>query len=389
MSTSAIGSPVSRNQGENRDYPPQRLRVLIVEDSPMYRQVIRGVLLRHPDIEVVGVAADGQTAWDLIPLVQPDLLTLDLEMPGWGGLKVLEELKQSGLDVGAIVLSAASADGACDTLEALRLGAFDFVLKPVGSTREESQVILREKLFSRIDLFREQRRQRYHQTTQSWDTAQTFELDPPPIPRGSSSGRIEMVAIGASTGGPAALREVLVHLPADFPVPVVVVQHMPPLFTKSLAADLDQFCEIPIREASEGEFLLPGTVYLAPGGRQMKIKRRGSETAQVELTGEVHPGNCRPSVDFLFRSVAQRYGPRTLGVVLTGMGQDGLRGCRWIRHERGTILAQSAASCVVYGMPRVVVEHGLATQVVSLAEMGAAIVERVTPGALPAGRACQ
>lgn len=327
------------------------IRVLIVDDSVVYRKVVRDVLIDAPDVEVVGVAANGRIALESTRLLKPDLFTLDLEMPELDGLGVLAELKRRESGAGAIMLSALTESGAKLTTTALELGAFDFVLKPSGVDAAANAEQLRRDLLPKIAAFAKSRRAISRPPSGAAVPAASFAK--------SSSHAPEIVVIGVSTGGPAALAQLLPSLPSDFPLPIVIVQHMPPVFTRTLAEGLDQTCPLHVQEGEDGAAVAAGNVYIAPGGKQVKLARSMLHTT-LRVTDDPPEKNCRPSVDYLFRSVAELYRGRALGVVMTGMGDDGTVGCRLLKRHGAKIVVQDAASSVVYGMPRSVVEAGLA-----------------------------
>jgi two-component system chemotaxis response regulator CheB len=362
------------------------IRVLVVDDTVTYRKVVSDVLSDVPGVEVVGTATNGKIALGKIEQLRPDLLTLDLEMPEMDGLEVLRHLKSSGSDVGAIMLSAFTADGAKSTMTALGLGAFDFVLKPSGGTLADNIQKLRRNLCPKIEVFGRTRHIRALQrrrespnvardnaalpSPQQADVARRMERIVHP------AGKPEVVALGISTGGPQSLTQMLPQLPAGLPVPVLIVQHMPPIFTKSLADDLDKRCALTVREASHGQAVEPGHVLIAPGGKQMKLQRKDGVTT-IKITDDPPENSCRPSVDYLFRSVVEVYGKNTLGVIMTGMGSDGAAGCRLMKQRGGTVLVQDEATCVVYGMPREPAEDGTADVIAPLDHIAAEITRLV------------
>lgn len=352
------------------------MRVLVVDDSTVFRKVVRDALAEQPGVEVVGVAPDGRKAIEKIDQLKPDVVTLDVEMPELDGLGVLRELRLRSSSPSVIMLSSLTTTAASLTAQALRLGAFDFILKPNETSLERNIQRLRDELEPKLKLLSAN-------TTAGAVNAGPVEraaptkfvsktpeaatpADRPAFPAGFARPRV--IAIGVSTGGPAALHQLLPKLPSDFPVPIVIVQHMPPMFTKSLAEDLDRNCALSVREASDHDALRPGNVYIAPGGRQMQIVS-GDTRPEVSITDDPPERSCRPSVDYLFRSVAHVYGPNVLAVILTGMGDDGAAGCRLLKRYGARVAAQDEASCVVYGMPRQVVEGGLADIVCPLQEM--------------------
>jgi two-component system chemotaxis response regulator CheB len=376
------------------------LRVLVVDDTVTYRSIVSNALADTPGVEVVGVAANGRIALQKIEQLHPDLLTLDLEMPEMGGLELLRRLQSDGTDVGVIMLSAFTSEGAHSTVEALDLGAFDFVVKPNGGTTQTNAERLQRELRLKIDAFVRKRQIRtilrssgvYHvggnsPAARDGQRSPSGEFLPPGrlaasssmSPCSASPGSVEIIVLGISTGGPQALTRMLPQLPGDLPAPVLIVQHMPPMFTRSLAEDLDRRCKLHVEEASDGQSVLPGTILIAPGGRHMRVEKTG-ETPLIRITDDPPENSCRPSVDHLFRSAAIAYGGCVLGVIMTGMGNDGTAGSKLLHTLGATILAQDEASCVVFGMPRDLVREGIA-RAVPLDEMAFEIVRHVGRGA--------
>ena len=353
----------------------RKLRCLVVDDSTIFRKVVRDVLNEHPEIEVVGVAPDGMAAVDRIRDLKPDLLTLDIEMPNLDGLGVLRKIKELNLPTDAIMLSAFTAQGAKTTTTALGLGAFDFILKPSSSNPQESVNQLKRDLIPKVDAFLQKKR--YTKPAPSLPTKpQAPQKSTVSVSPKESLCRPSVIVIGVSTGGPQALTQVIPMLPETLSVPVVIVQHMPPLFTKSLAEDLDNRSKLSVYEAQSGQRIEAGGVYIAPGGNHLKLG--GTLTGPIALLTEDPPErNCRPAVDYLFRSAAKMYGQRTLGIVMTGMGDDGTNGSRAIREVGGSIVAQDESSCVVYGMPQSVVNNNLANKVVPLQQIASLITNSV------------
>lgn len=348
------------------------MRVLVVDDSTIFRKVVRDALDEAQGIEVVGVACDGQAALDKIAQLKPDLLTLDIEMPVLNGLQVLERLQTLEQRPEVIMLSSLTEQGASVTTQALRLGAFDFCLKPNQSSLEASSAQLRANLLPKVEtLLRRSRRVA---------TAPAVEAEPV---SGGVNGQLRndhrAIALGISTGGPQALSALLPKLPADFPVPIFIVQHMPPLFTQSLANDLNRSCKMQVCEATNGQTVEPGVAYIAPGGRQMKITLLNGRQV-IQVTEDPPEKNCRPSVDYLFRSVSLMYGGDALGVIMTGMGDDGTVGSNLLKRRGSGILVQDEASCVVYGMPRQVVDAGLADVVSPLHRLHEYMLDAVGAG---------
>jgi len=337
------------------------LKVVVVDDSALYRQMLLTVLGRIAGVEVVGTAADGNAAVDLIERVKPDVVTLDVQMPGRDGIEVLRALKQRGLSPRSIMVSSLTAQGAPTTVAALMEGAFDFILKPAGVDLHVTRDLIQRELTEKLSAVRE-----------SMEPAAAAATPPSPQrpARPSAAARFDAIVIGTSTGGPQALRAVIPLLPADLPVPVFVVQHIPAQFTASLAERLDGMSRLRVVEAADGMLVAPGMVLVAPGGRHLGVAHHGEQVACVLDNGPRRRG-CRPSVDHLLESAARLYGGKVLAAVLTGMGCDGLDGCHELKRRGGTVLAQSAEGCVVYGMPKAVSEAGLVDEVVPLEQMAA------------------
>ena len=363
------------------------IRVLVVDDSVVVRRLVTRVLDEDPGIEVVGAAANGRIALAKIAQLQPDVVTLDIEMPELDGLATLAELRPRWPRLPVIMFSTLTERGAEATLEALSLGASDYVTKPTGlHNAAEAMAAVQAELLPRVKALHGRRRLSAAAATatrspQSMVGAPTVAAPAGAAPRvrmaeRPANARIDLVAIGVSTGGPNALAELLPSLPATFPVPIVIVQHMPPVFTRMLANRLDGRCAVSVIEAEGGELLRPGRVHIAAGGQHLALVRQGTSVVTV-ATDEPPENSCRPAVDVLFRSVAALYGSSALAVVLTGMGQDGLRGAEEIRVAGGQILAQDEASSVVWGMPGFVAKAGLADAVLPLDELSDEINRRV------------
>ena len=362
-----------------------KIRVLVVDDSVVIRRMVSDVLAREPDIEVAGAAADGRIALQKIEQVNPDIVTMDVEMPVMNGLEALKEIRKVHRHLPVIMFSTLTERGASATIDALASGAVDYVTKPanVGSAAAALEKI-RAELIPKIRAHVPRSMVLAPRPTllPVMQAGRTPMFTPSARP---ISNRIEVVAIGTSTGGPNALSELLPLLPEHFPVPVVIVQHMPPLFTRFLAERLSSKSEIHVMEAENKQELLPGNAYIAPGDFHMVVERH-QDGVRVR-TQQEHPENsCRPAVDVLFRSVAEVYQRDTLAVIMTGMGQDGLRGCERIREAGGQILAQDAASSVVWGMPGFVVNAGLADAVLPLEQIAGEIIRRVWVGRSVADR---
>ncbi len=341
-------------------------RVLIVDDSAVVRKVVSSMLAADPEIVVAGTAGNGIQALARLPEVKADLVTLDIEMPGMDGLETLVEIRKVYPRLPVIMFSTLTERGAAATLDALARGASDYVTKPsAGGGLEQARDRVREELIRKI---------------KSLCTVRVLRetVTPPPLRVASRPmARVELVAIGASTGGPNALTAVIPQFPADFPVPIVIVQHMPPIFTRLLAERLNGLGRLRVQEGKEGERLQRGQVWIAPGDRHMTVRRRGAGCV-LGVNQDAPENSCRPAVDVLFRSVAQSYGASVLAVVLTGMGADGTRGAGVIREAGGEVIVQDEASSVVWGMPGSVVAASLADRVCALAEIAPEVVRRVS-----------
>ena len=425
------------------------LRVLVVDDTVLYRHLIAEVLGELDGVEVIGSAAGGRMALARMESLRPDLVTLDIEMPDLNGLQVLEEMQRRNLTPGVVVLSAVTVRGGEMTIRALQLGAFDFVTKPSGGTPETNRAVLRSALEPVVRAFT--RRREIQGILRRPGTAgstgaptptptssslpsvvrpllarppmatpggppvslrgvsRPAGLSAPPVGAGRSPGQgsnsrtesvpapggtglddvsrrmsrlsrtalPELVLIGISTGGPNALTRMLPQLPGSLGVPVLVVQHMPALFTKSLADSLAPKCALRVKEAESGEPALPGSIYIAPGGRQMKVIPGPGGGPVIEITDDPAENNCRPAVDYLFRSAANQFAGRAVAVIMTGMGSDGTVGMRLLKRGGALTIAQDEATCIVYGMPREAVQAGVVDLVLPLDEIAEGISRAV------------
>jgi two-component system, chemotaxis family, protein-glutamate methylesterase/glutaminase len=369
---------VSSNQNS------KTLRILVVDDTVVYRKIISDVLAELPDVEVVGTAHNGKAALLKVKTLKPDLLTLDIEMPEINGLEVLQQLQQDRIDVGAIMLSTLTHEGGAMTMRALELGAFDFLPKPQSGTMSENKAIVSKSLAPMLKAFARSREIRGvlsgskpipYKARPMATLAKDRHSEQIIQPR---TGTSAIIAIGISTGGPNALARMLPQLPAHIGVPIVIVQHMPPIFTQSLAKSLDNKCAIEVREAVNGEPLKPNVALIAPGGKQMKIVA-GADGKQraVKITDDPPENSCKPSVDYLFRSIADHFVGRATGVIMTGMGSDGTTGLRLMKKSGAVVIAQDEGSCVVFGMPKEPVESGLADVVAPLDRIAAEILKTV------------
>ncbi len=344
----------------------RKIRVLVVDDSPVFRRLITEALKVDREIEILGTASNGKEALQKAHVLKPDVITLDIEMPVMDGLTALKELRRVYPKAKVIMFSSLTEKGAKETIKALSLGAFDFVTKPSTSSLSQSLKRIKEELLPKIK--HAVPRAVVRPVSRPAAPVRSLRPSPRPLGRPTVIGRREVVAIGVSTGGPRALSEIMPEFPADFPAPVLIVQHMPPIFTAQLAQRLDQLAKLKVVEASQGMPVVPGRVFIAPGDHHMEVREAGGVK-----TIHIHKGppenSCRPAVDVLFRSVAQVYGGKSVGVILTGMGQDGLKGAQQMKEKGALIIAQDEATSVVYGMPRAVVEAGLADWVLPLPEI--------------------
>lgn len=344
------------------------LRVLVIDDSAYVRKVVREILSRSPFVEVVGTARDGREALDLVEQLNPDVVTCDLIMPELDGVGFVKEQMQRR-PVPIIIMSIAN-ETAEAALNALDGGAIDFVQKPTALASEKmfevsAELIEKVKAAGNIALNR-------------IPTSPPAQIPiPEPAPRVAGSHSVDAVVIGISTGGPQALKRLIPQLPEDFPVPVVMVMHMPVGYTEMYAAKLNELSRLEVREAAEGDELKPGHVFLAQAGRHLYLKRSLSGDVVTHLDARPFDSLHRPSVDVLFQSAAETYGNRVLGVVMTGMGSDGKQGSAWIKSQGGLVFTEAESSCVVYGMPSVVKEAGLSDRCVALEDMAHAIREVV------------
>jgi two-component system chemotaxis response regulator CheB len=343
------------------------IRILVVDDSVVIRKLLCDTLAQDPELEVAGSASDGHIALAKITQLHPDLLTLDVEMPVMNGLETLVEVRKLYPKMPVIMFSTLTERGGAATLEALSLGASDYATKPsnTGSPAVALERI-RAELIPKIKALCSRR------------------TKPAPLPpsrpalrsKVPANRRVDIVAVGTSTGGPNALTEVLPRIPTDFPVPIVVVQHMPPIFTRLLAERLASRSQIPVEEGSAGTVLSPGHAWIAPGNFHMTVARAGL-SSRLDLNQNPPENSCRPAVDVLFRSVAAAYRANVLGVVMTGMGGDGALGAQRIREEGGEVIIQDEASSVVWGMPGLVHAQGNADAVYPIESLALEITRRV------------
>lgn len=345
-------------------------RILIVDDSVVIRRALVSSLSAEPGLELLRPAATGRIAVARIKENRPDFVILDVEMPEMSGLETLAEIRKFDGALPIVMFSAHTDKGTATTLDALALGATDYVMKPsslgpAGTSLEE----VRDQLLNRIQTFCPR------------EPAEVVN-EKAVLPRAAAmrttqtaKKQVDVVAIGVSTGGPNALCEVIPALPNDLPVPVLIVQHMPPMFTQMLAERLDQKSGLSVREGKDGVSPAPGEVWIAPGGKHMILQKKQSNV-HLRLNEDPPENSCRPAVDVLFRSVVKNY-DSVLAIILTGMGQDGLRGCEVVRDHGGHIVVQDEASSVVWGMPGFVAKAGLADEILPINQISDSITRRL------------
>ena len=364
-----------------------RLRVLVTDDTALYRRAISEILSTLEDVEVVGAAFDGEDCLGMAEKLKPDLITLDIQMPRRDGLSTLQELRKRGINSEVVMVCSETLESANQTLSALRMGALDLILKPSGSDTFTNKRNLELQLSKQLQTIRFKKSRRPLRSsgsdlsstlsaslgTLNTTTPKTNLMQERPF---VGQNKPKCVCIGISTGGPQSLTTLVQGLPVDLGVPIFIVQHMPPVFTKSLAEHLSYATKLNVSEAVDGEFAKANHIYIAPGGKQMKVERNLTNI-QIRVTDDPPVGACKPSVDYLFESIGYCYGRNTLAIIMTGMGSDGLAGCKML-HARGAhILAQDEASCVVYGMPRQIAENGLAHEILALDMVAARITQLV------------
>lgn len=337
----------------------KKIRVLVVDDSALMRKLISNILAKDPELEVIATAIDGCFALAKVEQLKPDVVTLDVDMPRMDGLTALGEMVAKHRTP-VIMLSSLTTRGAALTMQALEKGAVDFVCKPAGTAQlpeMASELVSKIKAAARTNVLALSR------TSQAG-----VPVKKRPLIARQHRGRERVIAIGASSGGPHALRYLLPRIPADLDAGIVIVQHMPESFTAMLAHWLNELCELEVKEAEPGDLAVPGKALIAPGSLQMKVHKTPAGCEILLEGGSVVNGH-KPSVDVLFRSVADEYGALATGIIMTGMGSDGAEGLGKIKAAGGHTVAQDKESCAVYGMPRIAVERGYANKIVPLAEM--------------------
>jgi two-component system chemotaxis response regulator CheB len=382
-----------------------KARILVVDDAIVFRKGISDALNAESDLEVVGTAPNGKLALGKIAALQPDAVVLDVEMPELDGLGTLHELRRLHPSIVVVMCSSTTVDGAKTTIEALSRGATDFVAKPSTGSLAESITYFRAELAPKLR----------HACRNAIQGRGTGRHAPPPAPRPGTAAapaaavpaqptttshepaqpipsipsapaqRIDLVVIGVSTGGPNALAEFLPRLPGDLPVPILIVQHMPPMFTRLLAERLAVKCAVQVHEAAAGTRPKPGEVWIAPGGQHLVVDQ-AKPALILGLNQEPPENSCRPAVDVLLRSAVRHYGANLLSIVLTGMGEDGLRGVELIRRAGGQCIVQDKPTSVVWGMPGAVAKAGLAERVLPLTDLPRELCARLAHGRLYRGQ---
>lgn len=353
------------------------ISVVVVDDSAFMRKALSSMLEKDPEIKVVATARDGQEGLDLIRKHNPDVITLDIEMPRMDGLTALKHIMME-MPKPVLMVSSLTVEGAEATLKAMELGAVDFIPKQLSKV---SLDIVKIELDLQAKVKQIARRKFRPPILARKPCVPTASAPCPPgetearreIVRPSGTLVRDLVAIGVSTGGPPAVQKVLSGLPKDFPAAIVIAQHMPAAFTGPFAKRLDGVCQVSVKEAENGDRLMPGHVFIAPGGKHLKLHQRVSRV-EIEITTDPVEALYKPSANVLVGSAAEAVGRRALGVILTGMGSDGMEGVKVLKQKGGRALAQSDASCVVYGMPKAIVDAGLADEIVDIEEMAQAIM---------------
>lgn len=339
----------------------EKIRVLVVDDSVVIRRLVAHALEEEPSIEVVGSAPNGSIALQRIPQLNPDVITLDIEMPEMDGLEMLRQMRGKFPDVRVIMFSTLTERGAAATFEALSLGAEDYVSKASNEgSLDRSMISLRSELIPKIRQFF-----LFEGADAASRPAPASTSQGPPRVELAGSGTPAAVVIGVSTGGPNALMTMLPMFAAEFPLPVLIVQHMPPVFTRLLAERLNSISRLRVEEAAEGSTIEPGKVLIAPGNFHMRISKTAAKPV-IALDQGPPENSCRPAVDVLFRSAEEAFAARVIAVVLTGMGYDGLRGSQVLKAHGARVIAQDEPTSVVWGMPGAVVSAGLADAIVPL-----------------------
>lgn len=378
------------------------IKVLVVDDSAFFRRRVTEILNLHPELEVIGDAANGKDAVEKTAQLRPDVITMDIEMPVMDGITSVRHIMEK-TPTPIIMFSSLTHDGAKATLDALEAGALDFLPKKfedIAKDKKEGTKLLQERVcaLGRRSGMMARKRVTPQPAVETKPTSRTttastsrFERTAPKTPtrpaparpaaaRRSSGKSYKLLAIGTSTGGPVALQKVLTTFPSNFNLPIILVQHMPAAFTPAFAARLNTLCKINVKEAQSGDVLRPGTAYLAPGGKQMILEGRSSSPTLKIMDDDSGKLTYKPSVDLSFGSAAKIYGGDVLGIILTGMGADGREGSRMLKQRGAKIWAQDEASCVVYGMPQAVTVAGISEENIDIEGMGPAILKELKYG---------
>ncbi len=361
----------------------QSIKAVVVDDTIVYRKIVGDVLKAIPGGAVVGTANNGKIALSKIKPLKPDLITLDIEMPEMNGIEVLQELKKMDKPPLTVMLSTLTQQGSEMTIRALELGAFDFVPKPDAGKMADNMLKVKQAFDPIMKAIK-----RRKGGVSAFDSTGTASARPavrkPVKPRVAIPktplirSKSEIIGIGISTGGPNALTKMIPMLPANFKAPILIVQHMPPMFTASLANSLNNKSQLEVKEAEDGDVVQPGRVLIAPGGKQMKIIAGADGlTRKIKITDDPPENSCKPSVDYLFRSIAQHYVGRSTGVIMTGMGSDGSKGLTQMKKNGSVVIAQDEESCTVFGMPKEPIETGLADVIAPLDRIADEIVKTV------------
>lgn len=350
------------------------VKILIVDDSAFMRNALSNMLSSDPEIVIAGTARDGREAIDKISVLRPDIVTMDVEMPRMDGISALRHIMETN-PVPVIMISSITTEGAKVTLDALDLGAVDFIPKNL-SELSINIVRIKEMLIDKVKQIAKRGVPKKPVSSRPV-SEKSAEVSRVMSVRATGERRISLVSIGTSTGGPKALQELIPNLPQNFPVPLVIAQHMPASFTGPFAERLDQLSQIRVKEAEDGEQLKNGIAYIAPGGGHMRVTRKRGIENLISISEDKEEFIYRPSVDALMLSVAEFFPGRALGVILTGMGSDGIKGMIALKKTGGRIFAQNEETCVVYGMPKAVVDAGIADKVLPLEDMAGEIINSV------------
>jgi len=348
-------------------------RVLIVDDSSFFRRRVSEILSSDSHIEVIGMAKNGLEAIEQVEKLKPDVITMDIEMPIMDGITAVRRIMQQS-PTPILMFSSLTTDGAQATLDALDAGAVDFLPKKfddISSDRDEAKRVLcaRVRLIAARGLVKPSTASK----AVTKPASESVSVKATVLP---SKGDYQLIAIGTSTGGPVALQDVLTKLPKNFPLPIILIQHMPASFTPAFSKRLNGLCQIEVQEAANGDMLKPGLALLAPGGKQMEVVKRGG-VSYIKISEPLPSQNYKPSVDVAFSSVAETYPGKALGIILTGMGADGREGAKKMKQGGSKLWSQDEASCVVYGMPAAVAEAGLSDHVLPLSSIGDSLARSV------------